>query len=202
LIRGNYYRYSDDILIIVPGGEAEGLAIRDKVCSLIRGFGSRIQIKENKSSIFVFASEGDHQIFRLVSGEKGRNGLEYLGFRYDGQQIFIRDATISNLLRKVVRATRREANALARRYPDKDVTQLKKLFDYDKMIKKFGRVEDFDEKQHDFRNWTFWSYATRAADLFGPLGKRVLRQLLGYRTRVRTHAELEIDRAVARRDRR
>ena len=126
----------------------------------------------------------------------------YLGFRYDGQQVFIRDATISNLLRKVVRVTRREANALARRYPDKDATQLKHFFDYDAIIKKFGRVEDFDEKQHDFRNWTFWSYATRAAVVFGPLGKRMLRQLRGYRTRVRKRADLEIDRAAARRDRR
>lgn len=197
---GAYYRYSDDILIIMPGGEPEGVKMMTDVSSFIRGFGSHLTVKDNKSSVFVFTRQGDRQRVSLAAGKKGRNGLEYLGFRYDGQCIFIRDATISGLRRKVVRAARREANALARRYPDKNALQLKSLFNYERLIKKFGRVEDFGEKQHDYRNWTFWSYASRASEVFGPLGRRISRQLRHYPYTVRRRADTEIERAVIRRE--
>jgi hypothetical protein len=99
----------------------------------------------------------------------------------------------------MARAARREANALSRRYPDKNAEELKLLFNYERMTKKFGRVEDFDEKQHDYRNWTFWTYATRAKEVFDPLSHCILHQLRNYRSMVRRRAHVEIERAVARR---
>jgi hypothetical protein len=198
---GAYYRYSDDILFIVPGGEAVGRELMERARSTIWNFGRKLVIKEEKSSLFVFARDGDDQTVTLVHGIQGRNGLEYLGFRYDGKRVFLRDSTLANLHRKVARAARRDATVLAKRYPDKNAEQLRSLFNYERLISQFGRVEDFGEKQRDYRNWTFWTYARRASEIFGPLGKPILRQLRRHRDLIRNRANKEIDSAVARRSR-
>jgi len=197
---GAYYRYSDDILIVVPGGEVAGRSLMTKTRELIKQFGDKLIIKEEKSSLFSFKLHGNEQTFQLLHGEQGKNGVEYLGFRYDGKQVYLRDAALSNLRRKVARAALRAANTYARRYPDKDVSQLKGLFNYERLIKQFGKVEDFDEKQEDYRNWTFWTYATRASEVFGPLGKPILRQLRKHRTLIKWRADKEIECAVVRRE--
>jgi hypothetical protein len=205
-VGGAYFRYSDDILIIIPGGESEGRKLINDVRTLIRQFGSELEIKEEKCGIFVFhrrnccAADAQDQTCRSVWGMQGRNGLEYLGFRYDGRYVYIRDSTVSNLHRKVARIARAGAHRYARRYPDKDAAQLRLVFDYEQLIKRFGKVEDFDEKQHDYRNWTFWTYARRSAEIFGPLGVRILRQLKRHRDLIRRRADKELDLAVARRD--
>src|SRR5208282_1493171 len=136
---GAYCRYSDDILLVVPGDQAIGSDLRARTCGLIRGYGRKLEIKKEKSSLFVFDRHGSEQTFQLLDGTRGRNGLEYLGFRYDGKQVYLRDATISNLRRKIARAARREANLCARRYPDKDLHKLKSLFNYERVVKRFGR---------------------------------------------------------------
>jgi hypothetical protein len=167
---------------------------------LIRQFGDKLQIKEEKSSLFVFEPEGHRQRCQLRHGTQGKNGLEYLGFRYDGQRVYLRDATLSNLRRKISGAAYREAAAYARRYPDKDVSQLKARFNYEWLIKHFGRVQDFPELQHDYRKWTFWTYATKAAKHFGPLGTSILRQLRNHRASIKYRVDLSLERAVLRRD--
>jgi hypothetical protein len=50
---GSYLRYSDDILLIAPGGEKEGESLADEIRRLIGEFGSKLVIKEKKSSVFV-----------------------------------------------------------------------------------------------------------------------------------------------------
>jgi hypothetical protein len=135
-VGGSYFRYSDDILIIVPGGEAEGRKLMDNARALIKEFGSQLEIKQEKSAIFIFGSHGrgtnggQGQTFSRIYGTQGRNGFEYLRFRYDGKRVYIRDSTLSNLRRKVARTVRRTAHACARRYPDKDAGQLSLLFNY------------------------------------------------------------------------
>ena len=164
-IGGAYFRYSDDILIVVPGAETFGRDLMARTRELIRQFGAKLEIKEKKSSLFVLQKTGTDQKCQLVHGTQGKNGLEYLGFRYDGRRVYLRDATLSNLRRKVARAAYSDAEACARRYPDKDATRLKKLFNYERLVKRFGRVEDFGEMPSEYRNWTFWTYAKRASSV-------------------------------------
>jgi hypothetical protein len=38
---------------------------------------------------------------------------------------------------------------------------------YEVFISRFGRVEDFDEKEDNYRKWTFWTYAQRAVSIMG-----------------------------------
>jgi hypothetical protein len=196
---GVYYRYSDDILIIVPGNASSGLGLMSKVQSLIKTYGTKLEIKDDKSSVFEFRKSGSRQTCKLVAGKQGQNGLEYLGFRFNGQHAYIRDSTLSNLYRKVSRSARREAHALARRYPDKDEAYLRSRFDYERLIKRFGRVEDFGEKNEDYRGWTFWTYARRASSVFGLLGKPILSQLSRHRKNIRRRIDLELTKAIAHR---
>jgi hypothetical protein len=199
-IGGAYFRYSDDILIIVPGPESTGRDFMARTRDLISRFGSKLEIKERKSSELVYRRQGVDQEFSLIHGTQGRNGLEYLGFRYDGKRVYFRDATLSNLRRKVARAAYCEAEACAKRYPDKVASKLKALFDYERLIKRFGKVEDFGEAQHEYRNWTFWTYAKRASSILGILGRPILRQLRNHRDLVRWRADKALERAVIRRE--
>jgi hypothetical protein len=197
---GAYFRYSDDILIAVPGDAAEGMKWLAEVQLLIHDHGKKLVIKEDKSAVYVFTRSGADQKFQHVSGKQGVNGLEYLGFRYDGRRVYLRDSTLSGLWRKVTFAARRDANIFARKHADKDAAELQAMFNYERLVKEFGKVEDFGEKQDDYRKWTFWTYSRRAAEIFGPLGKAILRQLRGHAALVRAKAVSEIGRAVERRD--
>lgn len=198
---GTYYRYSDDILLLIPGDAAAGINLEEKVRNLMPTFGAKLLIKEKKSSVVAYEKSGGKWTYKLVKGEQGKNGLEYLGFRFDGNNIYIRNSTIQNLYRKVTRTARREASAMARRYPNKTAPQLRSLFSYEAFMKQFGRVEGFYEMQDDYRTWTFWTYANRAATTLGPIGAPIRRQLRRHREIMKSKLDDEFDRAVARRDR-
>ena len=84
-------------------------------------------------------------------------------------------------------------------YSNKSVAELTAMFDYDRLIKRFGRVEDFGEIQDDYKSWTFWTYTQRATKVFGPLGKPILGQLRRYRQNIRRRAVREIEKAASKR---
>ncbi len=156
LLSGSYYRYSDDILLIVPGDADLAKSLEQEVRDLITQFGKKLLIKEEKSSIVAYTTKGSVQECKLILGDKScKGGVEYLGFRYSGKKAYIRNRTLQNLYRKVTRAARQAANVFARRYPDKGAAELQALFNYENFMQQFGRVEDFDEKEEDYRNWTF-----------------------------------------------
>lgn len=200
-IGGHYFRYSDDILIICPGDDADAIQMMERVRSLIETFGAKLKIKKEKSSVFTFQSKANgDQNFKLVHGTQGRNGPEYLGFRYDGRNAYLRDSTLSNLQRKIARAARYSANVVARRFPNKRLDELQKEFDYEALIQRFGKVRYFGESQEDYRNWTFWTYAKKSGELFGPHGRKIFSQMKHHRKNVRNRVDFELQRAVHFRD--
>lgn len=200
---GVYFRYSDDVLIVVPGGETEARAWIANCQIAISKYGAKLKIKEEKAVAHVLSADPDGGLDCVrVHGTQGANGLEYLGFRFDGKRVYLRDTTLSNLYRKVAMAARRDANIHARRYPDRSSEQLKGTFDYNRLIARFGRVEDFAENSKDYTKWTFWTYAKKAAEVFGPDGKYILGQLRWHRARIKARANIEIDRALAGRTKR
>ena len=164
----------------------------------IQQHGAKLKIKESKTSITVFQPDGDGQSFRHVSGRQGRNGLEYLGFRYDGREVFLRDSTLSRLYRKVISGVRGECAALVSRYPGQLPSAMVASFDFSRFFQRYGRVDDF-ESGADISSWTFWTYARRASHAFGSLGRRsILRQLRNYKAVVRGRVVDEIVKQAAR----
>ncbi len=194
---GMYYRYSDDILVIVPSSHVSAVSLEAEIRTSISSFGSNLKIKEAKSSIVEYSRIGAVQNYRLIMG-KGKNGIEYLGFRYDGKRAYVRESTISNLRRKVAKAAKSEAISLVRRYPDKSLSQLLEKFDYENFIQRFSKVKDIDEKIIDHKNWTFWTYAKRASKIFGANGTTILKQLKNHRKLTKNRIEKEIINAHSR----
>lgn len=173
---GKAFRYSDDILLIIKAkDDADALAVEEEVRSSITKFGDQLQIKESKSSIHRFFLSGEKQKFVRLKGS-GNNGLEYLGFRFDGSKIYLRDSTLSNLKRKMTFAGRIRAQKHRKRFSDRSPDQLVDTFNFDHFFQSFMRVEEFDTNS-SVRNWTFWTYARRAVQAFGERGKPIEKQL-------------------------
>ena len=68
----------------------------------------QLQIQPNKSQIVAFARNGGDARVMSVATDRGRNGLEYLGFRFDGRQVYLRDSTLSRLYRKLTHACKKK----------------------------------------------------------------------------------------------
>lgn len=194
---GTYVRYSDDILLILPVPVDQARAIMDSLPARIGKYGDELVIKPSKSSLVQYARDGSRQRCTLIAG-KGRNGLEYLGFRYDGQNILLRDSTMSNLYRKVASVARGHAMATVKRYPGKTSSELRQMFNFEQFTKRFGRVEGF-EPSSSTKTWTFWTYVVRSVEEFGPAGLKIRGQVSRLRRRARHRVDEEIDRALVKR---
>lgn len=174
---GRAFRYSDDIMLVVNvSKQADAETIEKDVRSKISYFGSELVIKETKSSIHQFVAGKDNKLQCLHIKGAGKNGLEYLGFRFDGTRVFLRDSTVSNLKRKMTFAARIRAEEHKKRYSDRTAAKLKCSFNYDHLFQTFMRVEEFDTTK-SVKSWTFWTYARRASEAFGLCGKPILKQL-------------------------
>jgi hypothetical protein len=188
---GIYYRYSDDILMLLPGSEREGSDAQKFTTNEIKKYGSKMLIKDAKTAIVVYESAGSQQTYRAIAGRQGRNGLEYLGFRYDGCEIWIRNSTLSRLYRKVSGSVAAECANLVGRYRGKSSAFMLERFEYGRFFQRYGRVEDF-EFDDDYNSWTFWTYARKAMKVFGRAGRPIPHQLRNYKMVVRKRVQREI----------
>lgn len=174
---GKAWRYSDDIILVVQSkNEKEARNIEECVRNKIREYGDMLTIKEEKSSIHRYYRHpcGFHE-FDHICG-KGVNGLEYLGFRFDGRRVYLRDSTVSNLKRKMTFTARIRAKRHKTRYSNRSNTELISTFNFDDLFQNFMQVEDFD-KSRSVKSWTFWTYARRASESFGKMGRPILKQI-------------------------
>ena len=188
---GFYMRYSDDILFIVPGGAIQGEDIMRHVRTRISAYGDQLNIKETKCFIekFKWATDG-MEPRHVYPTDKRSNGLSFLGFRFDGKRVYLRDQTLSNFQRNIARAVKREVYGLVKRFPGKNLAFLKNQLNSDKIIEKFGRVREFEPKG-DKRDWTFWTYVKRAHKVFG-IKSKIYGQVSEYRNDIRKRAELSL----------
>jgi len=193
---GLYLRYSDDILIVLPGDGRAGRGARNYASKLIKQAGERLIIKPEKSSTVAFRTDNGRVTYKCVQGRR-RNGLEYLGFRFDGEHVFLRDSTLANLNRKMAKALGAEAVALVRRYRGKDEAFLLSRLNIDRVMQKFGRVEDFDPSEGPDA-WTFWSYARRATSILGERGAPIFGQLKRQRAHMALMAKRTMQNALSR----
>ena len=181
---GHYMRYSDDILFVAPISESQACCVMNYAQNLIRNYGESLEINANKCAIDQFIQKDtsiEHQ--PVYPKGKQRNGLNYLGFRFDGKRVFLRDSTVSNFRRKMTRAVNAHARDLVKEYAGKDIAYLESKLNTDAIIEKFGRVRDFDQKNSK-KSWTFWTYVKRANKVFGKKS-RIYGQVSGYKKAIR-----------------
>lgn len=172
---GSYFRYSDDILLVLPVSSNEAKKIMESLPNRIKTHGDQLDIKPSKSFLVRYTKQGDRQVAENIDLKRKTNGLEYLGFRYDGKDVHLRATTLSNLYRKISRSARRQAVATVKRYQNKKQDELFELFNFEKFLKKFGRVEEF-KKSSSKKSWTFWTYVKRSCEEFEPMGSKIGKQ--------------------------
>ncbi len=198
---GRYMRYSDDILLLLPGGSKSAKPAVRYTSDLIRNYGRELKIKNSKTCVVQFKREGDRLRYRHIkqrSDESGKNGFEYLGFRYDGRRVYVRDSTISSFYRKVSAAAKVEGRRHALESESTDVKKLTDSFNYSIFSQRFSRVKQY-RVSDEYENRTFYSYLKLATATFGPKGDRILRQAKGFSRFMRERIEDAIVREVSRR---
>ncbi len=198
---GRYMRYSDDILLIVPGGSAEAQAAIEFATTEMRKHGPELRIKEAKTCVAQFQRAAGGICFHHIKqrpDEAAKNGFEYLGFRYDGRRVYVRDSTISRFYGKVAGAAKRDGRRHAEKNPKLDAGALIGSFNFPLFSQRFSKVKKANLTS-DYRSWTFYSYLKRSSEAFGPKGDRILRQARGFDDFMRERVRLSIVSAVAKR---
>ena len=196
-VGGSYLRYSDDIMLIVPGEVSKCLALCDLARVEIALSGDKLRFKDSKTRVVGFRPGVDRQSCFNADSQVPTNGLEYLGFRFDGRSVYLRDSTVARLHRKIAGGVKAACAEMVARYPGRDAAYVISRFDFGRFLERFGRVEDFDP-HGNFDGWTFWTYARRAMTVFGPVGRPIAVQLRKYKTAVRSRVGKEIVRRLAK----
>jgi len=195
--RGKYYRYSDDILVILPTSLDNWQDMVKSIKDILNSTAPRLEIKDSKTQVYRYESlnGGPNQTNEILNSKSGADGMEYLGFRYDGSKIFFRNSTISGIHRKITAV----ATSLARRHLKENslwsIDDLISKFNYSLLIAKFGRVKDFDISDSSYTSWTFWTYVRRSSAILGELGSPILRQFKNYKKLARSKARKAIESA-------
>ncbi len=192
---GMYLRYSDDILLILPGGKSVAIAAEDFATENVGDFGPKLRIKNSKTSIVQYNVSSTGLSIDHIKGKQGKNGLEYLGFRFDGKHVFIRDNTISRYYRKISMALSSEAHRLVEQYPTDDAQELMEKFNFSLFLERWNKVRNFKAVESDYHKWTFWTYVKRAAETFG--GERqFFRQIRKSKKIIRNKLETKLEKML------
>jgi len=197
-VGGTYRRYSDDILLIVPGHGDDYVARLAQVEMQLKACGDKLKIQQAKTTAHKFSriDGADFSKCQLLSGSTGKNGLEYLGFRFDGRKAFVRDSTRSRLQRKMTFAVNAAVRRLYRANPGKGRAELKRLFDVNGVLTQFYKVRDFESVAATPSRWTFWTYLIRAQEIFGSKGKPIVGQVRNFRRSISYKADRLIDKCT------
>lgn len=197
---GEYYRYSDDILMIVPGITDDYKSRLQSVQNLLTEHGDKLVIQPTKSTVHRFTNDVVSGAPRCMSlsGKSGKNGLEYLGFRFDGLRVYLRDSTRSRLQRKMTVVVSGAARTHCKKNKGKSTSELKRLFRSDLVLQRFGKIKDFDTVALEYEDWTFWTYAIRAQQVFGEKGISIAKQLRNFKRSIQDKAAKAIDKYSAR----
>ncbi|WP_425417422.1 reverse transcriptase domain-containing protein [Oricola indica] len=179
---GIYRRYSDDIVLIVPSCKiTKVLEVKELLQSEISREGAELQIKDKKVAVCRFSANGSNQAFSHIFGEASKNGLEYLGFQFDGKRVSIKDSTLSNAWRKLKRRSYGFARRYVRRYRGKGQIWIIENYPFNFLIKKFLLKVTYGQ-DIGYEVWTFRSYVRRASNAFSGYETIFSKQTKKYRS--------------------
>ncbi|MBG0509174.1 hypothetical protein I3J13_10410 [Agrobacterium sp. MOPV5] len=163
---GLYRRYSDDIIVVLPAVATKApLETKTFLQERIQHYGDRLIIQDKKVSVVRFERLGSAIKFSHVFGSSSRNGLEYLGFEYDGNRVKIRNSTLSNAWRKMKRQAYGHAASFVKRYREKGKSWI--ISNYPAQQMETHILRDVTYKQDEgYKSWTFIKYVRRSSRAF------------------------------------
>ena len=191
-LSGKYYRYSDDILIIVPS-HVDWRHFIVSIQDIMNTAAPGLNVHPKKTQVYEYRFNNLKQTLecKILSSKTGADGIEYLGFRFDGKHVFLKNSTISGVRRKIARAVKSSVRHYINSNSDRTLSELKSAFDCSSLISKFGRSKDFD--RFAYKSWTFWTYVNKAHEIFGQKGKPISKQFKDYKGIIRKKANDSFD---------
>ncbi len=129
---GYFFRYSDDILLILPGDGRAANKAEQFVSKCLKQHSPLLKLGADKTEISIFKNGISAYNLHPVrySKRKAKSysnlGISYLGFRFDGHRTFLRNSTIANLRRKIVKRCHVIGAKHVQRYRGKSKTWLLK----------------------------------------------------------------------------
>ena len=194
---GVYRRYSDDMLFILPDTNVCTKRIVDRVQSELQREGAQLQLSVKKTVLYQFFQTNSGLECQPIGNTPDTQGFEYLGIRFDGNAIWIRNSTISRLKRKVAFTCKAVARNYVKRYPNKSLKWLKENIDTGRIMQQFGKLScselDSEKPQRTFR-----SYAIKVEKTFVDYDCRCFFQLRNQKQQIRTEVNRSIEREYFR----
>lgn len=194
---GLYRRYSDDILLVIPTEHSgDRNMAKDYAQSRITSFGDQLLIQNKKVSICEFGVTPEGIAFSHIGGEASKNGLEYLGFQYDGCRVLLRNSTVSNAWRKVKKRIYGDARRYVRHYRAKDLAWI--IANYPRHMVVTNALHDVTINQDNgYKTWTFTKYVNRCTRAYEDFAPAFSRQTSRYRRRADDVCEKALTKALA-----
>jgi hypothetical protein len=156
-IGGRYWRYCDDIMVVVP---TQGHGIRGYIEDRIQTEGLSVNHAKTETVYFLPDENGQCRAMAEKSdGNRVPGNLQYLGFEFDGKRVLIRKKSLDRQIRRMQRAVRLAL-----------LTKRK----YDKL-----RAESNLPLKPLFRRKLLENHSPRGQRNFFSYGKRSLRSLVG-----------------------
>lgn len=195
---GVYFRYSDDLIIILPQSMCDDLHIaKDFLQANIAKFGERLKIQDKKVVVGVFEHSNNEQSYRRFFGAASRNGLEYLGFSYDGKIVSLKDATLSNAWRKFYKRSYGFAWRYVKRYRDKGEIWIRENYPYEWLLKKIIQNVSYSQDTGP-ESWTFLRYVSRARKKFEGFQTNFSSQTRNYRRNAAKNIDEDLNEVINR----
>lgn len=196
---GCAFRYSDDVIVILPKKASvpfdTGMMYLQ---SLIKKSGPELRIKDEKVAIGRFIRHDATQVYTHLFGKSSQNGLEYLGFQFDGLCVQIRNSTLSNAWRKLHKRSHGWAKRRVRRFRNKGDNWLLATPLEDKATEILRTMSVRQSGNASVRDWTFNSYVKRAELVFKEYDTRFSSQIKKYKKRTYGILEEALAEAVER----
>lgn len=146
---GYYYRYCDDIIIIISSANLDG---SDLITSFVGEELKKIFLKPNceKTNVSTFSKKNE-----LISCDKP---IQYLGFVFDGEKIIIRSASLSRFSDRMKRGVHLAKNTMRKMNKKKVLMGIPQTELYKKKL--YARYSHLGKRN-------FIRYGLRAADELG-----------------------------------
>lgn len=195
---GIYRRYSDDIVVVLPKSSVYSFdEPKVRLQTEIQKHGAKLIIQEKKVCVGEFVAKGAGIEWRHISGSSSRNGLEYLGFEFDGTRVKIKNSTLSNAWRKMKRQAHGHAFSFVRRYRDKGLSWIRANYPHTSLERSILQDVTFHQDT-GYDTWTFVKYARRASRCFVGFNPIFSTQTRRYRYFTKLMIAAALDEAIAK----
>lgn len=194
---GRAFRYCDDIVVVLPTSNTRSYDdAHQYLRKSLEDCGKELEIKSEKVSVSRFIQGYDRQYFTRITGASSQNGLEYLGFQFDGKQVQLKNSTLSNAWRKLKRRSYGWARRWVRQHRAKGDRWLRKNAPIDFQIQKILQRVSVQETDH--KKWTFNRYVSRCEKAFSGYETKFTSQTKKYRKTTRKIIEKSLRKAISK----